>query len=554
MALLWPQKYLKPAIYHSGYYFIFISFAIWSIYYFRFVWNNARIFFRTHYHAIILSFVLVALIFTLTPPKFKVLADETNLLGTSMAMFMNKKASVPVQCLAFDPSINNYVSDIDKRPLLYPLIVSLIHSLIGYDPSNAFVLNFILSIMTLMTLYALVTKLADKFWGTLSIFFMASHPNFMMWSTSGGFETLNLFFALQVFLIIYIILSQPKLNPQEVFNAELMIFSFLLLVQCRYESVIFLICAVLLIPLLFKIELMRKYNPIISIVPILLVPFIWQRRLSFYDAAERLGYVIDKPENAFSLKHVSLNLPKNIFVLSGLDPNFGFILTISLLSIIGSYLLVKKFLFEKWEINNKKLFLYSGISFCSLFSLYLIFYFGNFTSPTSNRFTMIFLPYIIISSIYCLKNIIGDLTPKKKIILMSLSIFQFVFYCPVAAHQHLINSLSLTYEYDRTVNYLKQNYDTGKEKILVISDLPNLYIVQNIGSIGFKFAKEHMDKIKTYYNTYYDHIVVLQRIDVGSGLIKENNKLSAQYELEPLGELKINPKMRLKISEVRKIY
>jgi hypothetical protein len=32
----------------------------------------------------------------MAPPKFKVLSDETNLIGVSMAMYQSKKASLPL--------------------------------------------------------------------------------------------------------------------------------------------------------------------------------------------------------------------------------------------------------------------------------------------------------------------------------------------------------------------------------------------------------------------------------------------------------------------------
>jgi hypothetical protein len=33
----------------------------------------------------------------MAPPKFKVLSDETNLIGVSMAMYQSKKASLPLK-------------------------------------------------------------------------------------------------------------------------------------------------------------------------------------------------------------------------------------------------------------------------------------------------------------------------------------------------------------------------------------------------------------------------------------------------------------------------
>lgn len=53
----------------------------------------------SQYPGLIVSVVFIGLIFTMSSPYFKILADESNLIGTSLSMHPNKTAWLPYQGL-----------------------------------------------------------------------------------------------------------------------------------------------------------------------------------------------------------------------------------------------------------------------------------------------------------------------------------------------------------------------------------------------------------------------------------------------------------------------
>ena len=147
------KKYILILFEYTGYYFVFVAFFVWVAFLFKFYFSQLKFLLRNHYDGLLLSAVLIVLIFCIAPPKFKVLSDETNLVGISMAMYQSKKASLPLRGFNVDFQKPEYFSKIDKRPILYPLLVSFVHTLRGYSAYNGFVVNFICGFMVLFLFY-----------------------------------------------------------------------------------------------------------------------------------------------------------------------------------------------------------------------------------------------------------------------------------------------------------------------------------------------------------------------------------------------------------------
>ena len=71
-----------------------------------------------------------------------------------------------------------------------------------------------------------------------------------MWVTSSGFETLNLFF-----IIYTIYLFNKVIATRNIQNTELLFLTLVLVSQCRYESAIFTLAFLFLLPMLLKKEI-----------------------------------------------------------------------------------------------------------------------------------------------------------------------------------------------------------------------------------------------------------------------------------------------------------
>ena len=547
-----PRNFLEPALHYSGYYFILVAFFLWILFILKLSYHQFRSFITSHYPAVLLSTGLMCLIFFSHPPSFKILADEANLVGVSMAMHENKTASLPVQGLALDYAVFNPDYKLDKRPLLFPFFISLVHSIAGYSPYNGYVVNFILGVSILFMTYLLVSSLFSKFYGTLGILILSSYPIFIIWVTSSGFDMLNLFLMVFLFLALYYYLYNPSHD-----HAILFYLSLVLLVQCRYESLVFVLILLFLIPHMVKNKLIFRHGVISYIIPLLLLPVIWQRRL-FANSLEpvRVGHgLFESAGQLFDIANLGANLSKNIFVISGMDSRFGFLPMISIMAVLGWYLLIKQCCLEFSSIDKRiKLFSLTGVVFTlSLFFIHSLYFWGNYAGPTSNRFALVFLPLLIIATIFFLNQTFENPGNNTKVVIILLAIVQFLYFKPVAEKQWILKGLSLTHEYSKTSSCLSSNYDATSDNLLIISDLPSLYFIHGVGSVDFQYANQNTDKIKFFHQAYYDHIIVLQRCTLKDNQPGKQNRLNDKFQMTQVGRINISPEFFIKISEVKRM-
>lgn len=541
-----PDQWLTPAFHYSGYYFMLFAFVLWGILVLDALKNNFLAHIKRHAPALLFAIVLMTLIFHISPPKFKILADETNLVSVSMAMHQNKTASMPLQGLAVEYYPFDYDQSVDPRPLLYPFIISLFHALIGYSPLNGMAANFISGIGILFILYLLISQIFSIFFGIVAMIMMASFPIFIFWVTSSGFETINLLFIIIVFLWLFLFLKH-----RDVKYAEIVLFSLVLLANCRYESIIFFFSLIILAPYFLNTNIIIKYRFPVFCLPLLFLPLAWQRQIFFLNSFVRGDKGLETPEQVFGITNFLENFSPNIFALSGIATDFGFILLIFIAAIAGIYFAGRKLVLQPDTINppGKAFGLYILISGLLLFTLYTSFFWGHFTTDIDNRLAMSLLPFIIIPAVYCIYQILHyKFSSTKNNLLLFLVVVQMLYYWPIAAAQPLLKQNALHYVNKRVTHFLYKNYDMKNEKLLLISDRPNLFIIHGIGSIGFQKAVTFQKTLHYLDNVYYDQILVVQKCNPITNEVQADNRLNDEFQLQELARINITQEYYLRIS------
>jgi hypothetical protein len=532
VGILTPKHYISTFFEDLGYYFILVSFILWATYLFRLYFKKIKDIFLKHYQALLLSILLLVFIFCIAPPKFKVLSDETNLIGVSMTMYQSKKASLPLKGFNLEYKKPEYNSVIDKRPLLFPLLVSFVHSVRGYSAFNGFVVNFIAGVGVLFIFYLFIYTHFSRIYGLLSILMFASFPGFVTWVTSSGFETLNLFF-----IIFTIFLFNKVITTRSIQHAELLFLTLLLVSQSRYESIIFTLAILFLVPLLFNKESISALTIITFITPILFIPVIWSPRL-YADLPDinRVGTtLIQVPSlyDAFSFTNLLENTRQNLIAFLGLDPYLGFSPLISLLAVGGFFLLTKKLIlsYRSTSLEFKTMWFFGLATFCLLYLIQFSFYRGDLTIFTQNRFATVYLPYILFPAIFFVHSIFNKANGNKINLVVLFFVFHLLFFWPFGSQQRFVNVGSLPYEYNKSLMFLKENFKSNSN-LLIIAERPNLYIIHYRGAVDFSFANQNMDKIKDIYNKEFDHILVLQKIDYKTQTPVDWNGIDAAFRLK----------------------
>ncbi len=546
-----PKQWLRPLFHHTGYYFMLAAFTVWGALVLECLHKNFLSNLKQHALALLASVILMALIFNISPPKYKVLADEINLSSVSMAMYKNKTASMPLQGFGVEYMPYDFEEKIDKRPLLYPFAISVVHAVAGYSPYNGMVVNFIFGSGILFLTYLLISRIFSRFFGFIGMIITASFPIFIFWSTSFGFEITTLFFIMFVLYGLYLFL-----NNGEVKFAELMLLSLTMLANCRYETAIFFIGLIVLLPRLFSREIISKYRISAYLFPLLLLPLAWQRQIVFVSPLVRVGREIQTADTPFGWNIFINNFSKNIYVITGLDPDYGFMLLVFIAAVAGIYLAARRLLlaFHAIPVQNRMFGAYAALTGSLLFLTYTSYFWGQFMADMSNRFAIAILPFLVLPAVYCLRKLFFLKYHAPGTFFSFFLVVHLLFYWPVGAQQKILKLLennSLSYVYERVSHYLLTSYDLEHEKILLISDRPNLYLIHGVGSISFEFAVRHRNEFHFLENIYYDEILVVQKCNPINDEIKEKNQSGKNFRLTKIARINVNEEYYLKISKVQ---
>jgi hypothetical protein len=158
------RAYVEPLFIHTTYYFLLVLVLCWAGTYLH-VARDLR-------KAAILDWVkenkagiLVAMLVTVVTalavhPALRVLADEANLLGTSKNFFFSKTATFTTTGKYYYDNFWDAGVVIDRRPSLFPFMVSLIHVLRGYSYTNVFLLNLLVLPFFVLVAYRTAKSLA----------------------------------------------------------------------------------------------------------------------------------------------------------------------------------------------------------------------------------------------------------------------------------------------------------------------------------------------------------------------------------------------------------
>jgi hypothetical protein len=499
---------------------------------------------RKHYPAVVLAIVVTCLVFLISPPRFKTLTDEANLIGISMMMHYERTVGVPVEAYAVDFAPPEYTIVEAKRPLLYPFSVSLLHAILGYTPNNGFILNFIVSILILTAMYLILTNLFASPMGYIGILLTASCPIYAFCISANSFEPLNLLFVLLVFLLLHN-LSTSEYNPRKV---DLVLLTSLLLAQCRYESAIIMpIIAVALLPFMVRNRFFYHFSFYTFLLPLFALPIFWQRRLFLHHPElNKTGMeTFVRPDVPFSIHHFINNFDDNIFVLLGLNPDYGYTFIISALAVAGLYLIIRKFVLTGVKTDVDMVRLTGVVAFTALLLIISSFYWGHFTLPVNTRLSFAFLPFVITSTFVAIQALQNKWKLNRHILFI-LSLCSIVFYWPVGARQTILRTTVLPYAYENVLYSLKQHYPR-KGYSLILAEYPTLYTIQNFSA----FRINNEDRLRKYLSepSIFDRIIVIQKYDKQTGRIYKGSQLPLSVDVKTIEDISLSPTMGLRISE-----
>lgn len=486
---------------------------------------------------------------------FKVLMDEAMLLGTSMTMHLEKKALVPMRAHDIVGHFQLLDGQLDKRPLFFPFLVSLLHDATGYRPENPWVLNTLLTFVFMGLVYVLGRRLTGRdLGGLVAVVLLAGLPLLAQNATGAGFELLNL-----TMLAATLWLGIRWLERREADTLSAFCYAGALLAQVRYESVIFLLPVGLLVLWGWWLERRVVLSWPVVFVPLLLVPYPLQHRVftvrdSAWELASQPGYT-----QVFSPDYIPANFGH---ALSFLFDSTGDVSNSLVLSTLGALALpflalwaVKVLRRARAESPAAVTLAVFAVGFALWLGLMLCYFWGRFDDPVIRRLS---LPLHLLMALAVVVVIAQfDRAGRSWRWVLGLLLLAFVARSVPAMARH---AYTMAYNPGIEVDWRREFIAAHPERnYLVIDQDTVIWITHGVSATSVLQARHRADVIEfNLRNRSFSAIYVYQRCEVdpatGEAVVTKDDQLGPAYTLEPVAEKRFAPLRLSRLCRVTAVH
>lgn len=367
-----------------GYWAIAVIVAIAALAIFR-SFRSWRLSWLLHGWPLVASVACAVFLQLHEPRKLKVLYDEYVLTTISLQMHLERMAVVPAQAQYEQGRIVHFSGFVDKRPLLFPFLLSLAHDVSGYRVANVFVLNGLISVVLFWFVFWIGEAIGGRRFGYAGMLILAGIPLVANVATSGIFDLFNLALLAGLFLAARRYLEDPTGT-----NQNLLVMTAVLIANTRYESILFLFSVASVVGVVWwrnrRIEVtwLSVVSPLM-VLPVLLCNLI---HLSYSGFTQNQDVGVSQ----FELANVALNLSRDIYYLfdfSGLQSNsvlvsYGGVVAL-LLVIVG----MRSILSKGTNRPDAAVVFFSILPvILGVFVIMLFYWWGQFDDPMATRFSL----------------------------------------------------------------------------------------------------------------------------------------------------------------------
>lgn len=483
---------------------------------------------------------------------FKIVMDEIMLLGTSMSMHFDKTVLTPVRGNDIQGTFVILDGMMDKRPLFFPFLVSLLHDLTGYRPANSFILNSCLTFVFLGLVNVAGRLLAGRVAGWLGVALFAGLPLLAHNATGGGFELLNL-----VMILGTLLLGARLIERRDETSMTAFCFSALLLAQVRYESVIYLLpVAGIVVWVWWRAERLILPWPVL-LAPLLMIHYPLQHRIfdlraSAWELGSRPGstspfspsYIVDNLSHALGFFFGRAADQPNSLLLSAL----GLIAVPFFVLTLAKWL---KTLTRESPVTVATTFF--AVGFAAQFALLMCYFWGKFDDPVIRRLSLPTHLGLVLAILAILPQIAGAAVAR---VLLGVAVFAVISLGvpSMAAHAYSQEYLPGRETAWRRVFIAEQ----PRRDFLMIDNDSILWIAHQISATPIIQARGRRDALIFHMrNRTFSDVLVFQRFNIdpetGKKTLRKDDDLGPDFVLEPVREERLQTLTLTRISRVKSI-
>jgi hypothetical protein len=466
---------------------------------------------------------------------FKIVMDELMLAGTSMDMHFTRTVLTPFRGTNIHGTYVIVEGMMDKRPLFFSFLESVLHDLTGYRPENAFVLNGILTFVFLGLVFGAGVRLAGRRAGYLGVALFAGLPLLGQNATGGGFELLNL-----VMILSTLLLSARFLRLRDEPSFTAMCFSALLMAQVRYESAIFVVPVVAVILWAWRLEGRVILSWPVMLAPVLMVTCALQNRI--FDIRSSAWQLQSKPgmTKPFSAAYIPDNLAHAMGFFFGKSENQPDSLVLSALgcaAIVFLILLVAKRLAAlRAEPAISVAVVFFTFAFAAHFILMMCYFWGHFDDAVIRRLSLPTHLWMVIAIMAVLQQFPRPAVARTLIAVAILGILAqgVPSMASHAYNQEYLAGLETAWRRRFIADHPQKDY-------LMIDNDSILWVAHQVSATPVTSAQTRRDSMVFFMKDHvFSDIYVFQRftIDPGTGkmTLRDGDDLGPDYVLEPVRE------------------
>jgi hypothetical protein len=480
---------------------------------------------------------LATVTFLATGPEFRVLADETNLLGSSLSLWLNGTYRNITEGYYYYDTFHVQSSVLDGRPAVYPFLMAVLHSVLGFNPAHAYYVNFAAAAGSIALAAWIGTRLGGRLVGVISALLLVASPTFALTSASAGYDVLNHLLLLLTFWQMLWFLDRPS-----TLRLELLALIAVAAAGCRYESILLIVpVAVAALTRWRRLAWTPGSIARLLIVPFLYVPLVWQRQLV---SATNGGEVLtDKP--VFGLQHLGRNLPNLAeFLLDWRIKNYPMVPAITCGAALGLGLLLWR-MRGRWRSPHGFVLAAAMVMVPVLAAIHLGYYLGDIRQAFLHRLGILYATPFALLTAYFLVTLTRRVKWEAAAVVVALA------FCVHGLGRSGVNEqgrwLLLFREYKGIMGFLETK---PREGTMMVSDRPGMYASHMYGAMNIASLNRRVDDVlggikrRLYWNVYVEQKVYYDKPWAPEPAI------DARYQTETVHEFQNDSRYLVRISRI----
>ena len=472
---------------------------------------------KENWPGLIIAFAVTVIAGLAVEPALRVLSDEANLVGTSKNFFASKTATFTVSGKNYYGSYWDIDVAIDRRPTLFPFLVSLVHAVCGYSYRNVFLFNLLVLPAFLLVSYRLAKSLWGETFAVVASLFVAAHPVTLISARSGGFDFFATFFGLLVIksLLDYIRDHSPA-------KLAILWMNLCLFAEIRYESALFIPPVVVLL-LLFKMvtwNTLRPYAFVYALTPAYLLPRIWQSILRGNVPEQEPGTVTFSVENFLDNAYEYFTPILSPF--QSYPSHFAILIALGVAGCsMWLFWLLGRLRAKDWDAPELRFAIFAAAWMLIQAIIVFTYAWGRAQFPSAARLVMPIDTFFSFAAAWVLTKSLERWRPFIAVLLAGAVLASQV---PVASQHRMMNRLTQTRESAKTWSFFERLHE---KRILIVTDRPSHFTIMDYGAMNFETARRDAHLFTAFARHLFHDVYVIQQIKLST------NEPLPGYEIWP---------------------